>query len=63
MSFILLKYMDGHAVALGVIVDSGNFNWDNGKFRLSTPDEFIMVWYILGLGKAAFTKARVTDVI
>ena len=27
------KYMDGHAVALGgVIVDSGKFNWDNGKF-------------------------------
>ena len=27
------KYMDGHAVQIGgVIVDSGKFNWDNGKF-------------------------------
>lgn len=35
------KYMDGHAVALGgVIVDSGKFNWNNGKFLgLTTPDE------------------------
>ena len=28
------KYMDGHAVQVGgVIVDSGNFDWTNGKFR------------------------------
>ena len=35
------KYMDGHAVALGgVIVDSGNFDWNNGKFPMLTePDE------------------------
>ena len=35
------KYMDGHAVQCGgVIVDSGKFNWDNGKFPcLSEPDE------------------------
>ncbi|MGN1106503.1 MAG: O-acetylhomoserine aminocarboxypropyltransferase/cysteine synthase family protein [Huintestinicola sp.] len=35
------KYMDGHAVQVGgVIVDSGKFNWDNGKFPcLSEPDE------------------------
>ena len=35
------KYMDGHAVQIGgVIVDSGKFNWDNGKFPcLSEPDE------------------------
>ena len=27
------KYMDGHALQIGgVIVDSGNFNWDNGNF-------------------------------
>ena len=34
------KYIDGHAVALGgVIVDGGNFNWDNGKFsELVEPD-------------------------
>jgi O-acetylhomoserine (thiol)-lyase len=57
------KYMDGHAVALGgVIVDSGNFNWANGKFPgLSTPDEsYHGMVYTRDCGKAAFiTKARV----
>ncbi len=57
------KYMDGHAVALGgVIVDSGNFNWDNGKFPgLSTPDDsYHGMVYTRDCGKAAFiTKARV----
>jgi O-acetylhomoserine (thiol)-lyase len=57
------KYMDGHAVALGgVIVDSGNFNWDNGKFPgLSTPDEsYHGMVYTRDCGKAAFiNKARV----
>lgn len=57
------KYMDGHAVALGgVIVDSGNFNWDNGKFPgLSTPDEsYHGMVYTRDCGKAAYiTKARV----
>lgn len=57
------KYMDGHAVALGgVIVDSGNFNWDNGKFPgLSTPDEsYHGMIYTRDCGNAAFiTKARV----
>lgn len=56
------KYMDGHAVALGgVIVDSGNFNWDNGKFpMLTTPDEsYHGVTYTETFGKAAYiTKAR-----
>lgn len=35
------KYIDGHACAVGgVVIDSGNFNWDNGKFpALTTPDE------------------------
>lgn len=29
------KYIDGHAVALGgIVVDCGNFDWDNGKFPL-----------------------------
>jgi len=34
------KYMDGHAVQIGgVIVDSGCFNWENGKFPdLCEPD-------------------------
>ena len=57
------KYMDGHAVALGgVIVDSGNFNWDNGKFPgLSTPDEsYHGMVYTRDCKNAAFiTKARV----
>jgi len=57
------KYMDGHAVSLGgVIVDSGNFNWDNGKFPgLSTPDEsYHGMVYTRDCGKSAFiTKARV----
>lgn len=56
------KYMDGHAVALGgVVVDSGNFNWENGKFpMLSEPDEsYHGVTYTKQFGKAAFiTKAR-----
>ena len=35
------KYMDGHAVQLGgVIVDSGKFDWTNGKFpEFTEPDE------------------------
>ena len=57
------KYMDGHAVALGgVIVDSGNFNWDNGKFPgLSTPDDsYHGMVYTRDCGKAAYiVKARV----
>ncbi|NLJ96194.1 MAG: aminotransferase class V-fold PLP-dependent enzyme [Clostridiales bacterium] len=57
------KYMDGHAVALGgVIIDSGNFNWDNGKFPgLSTPDEsYHGIVYTRDCGKVAYiTKARV----
>ncbi len=34
------KYFDGHATSLGgVIVDGGNFNWENGKFpELTEPD-------------------------
>ena len=57
------KYMDGQAVQVGgVIVDSGNFNWCNGKFKEFTePDEsYHGVIYTKDFGKAAFiTKARV----
>ena len=57
------KYMDGHAqVVGGVIVDSGNFNWENGKFpELCEPDEsYHGVVYTKDFGKLAFiTKARV----
>lgn len=56
------KYMDGHATALGgVIIDGGNFDWNNGKFLgLTTPDEsYHGVIYTDFAGKAAFiTKAR-----
>lgn len=57
------KYMDGHAVSIGgVIVDSGNFNWDNGKFPgLTEPDDtYHGMVYTRDCGKAAYiTKARV----
>lgn len=57
------KYMDGHATVVGgVIVDSGNFNWENGKFpELCEPDEsYHGVVYTKNFGKAAYiTKARV----
>lgn len=35
------KYMDGHAIQIGgVIVDSGKFDWTNGKFpEFTEPDE------------------------
>lgn len=57
------KYMEGHAVSLGgIIVDSGNFDWNNGKFPgLSTPDEtYHGVTYTESFGKSAYiVKARV----
>lgn len=57
------KYMDGHAVQIGgVIVDSGNFNWDNGKFPgLTTPDEsYHGITYTKQYGNGAYiAKARV----
>ena len=57
------KYMDGHALQVGgVIVDSGNFDWTNGKFpELTEPDEsYHGVRYVHDFGKAAYiTKARV----
>jgi len=57
------KYMDGHAVQIGgVIVDSGNFNWANGKFpEFTEPDEsYHGVIYTESFGKAAYiAKARV----
>ena len=57
------KYMDGHAVQLGgVIVDSGKFDWTNGKFpEFTEPDEsYHGIVYTETFGKAAYiTKARV----
>jgi len=57
------KYMDGHALQVGgVIVDSGKFNWANGKFpELTEADEsYHGVRYVESFGAAAYiTKARV----
>ncbi len=60
------KYMDGHAVALGgVIVDSGNFDWTNGKFPMFTePDEsYHGVVYAERFGKAAYITKAVTHLM
>ena len=57
------KYMDGHATMVGgCVVDSGKFNWDNGKFpELTEPDEsYHGVVYTKQFGENAFiTKLRV----
>jgi O-acetylhomoserine (thiol)-lyase len=56
------KYMDGHSLQCGgVIVDSGNFDWTNGKFpELTEPDEsYHGIVYVKDYGKAAYIiKAR-----
>ncbi len=56
------KYMDGHALQVGgVIVDSGNFDWTNGKFpEFTEPDEsYHGISYVETYGKAAYIiKAR-----
>lgn len=56
------KYMDGHALQVGgVIVDSGKFDWGNGKFpEFTEPDEsYHGVAYTRDFGEAAYiVKAR-----
>ena len=56
------KYMDGHAVQVGgVIVDSGKFDWSNGKFpELTQPDEsYHGISYTKQYGNMAYIiKAR-----
>lgn len=56
------KYMDGHALQIGgAIVDSGNFNWDNGNFpELVEPDpSYHGLSYTKTYGKQAYIlKAR-----
>jgi O-acetylhomoserine (thiol)-lyase len=56
------KYMDGHATSVGgAIVDSGKFNWKNGKFPAFTePDEsYHGAVYTENFGAAAYiAKAR-----
>lgn len=57
------KYMDGHAIQVGgAIVDSGDFDWTNGKFsEFTEPDDsYHGVIYTKDFGKAAYiAKARV----
>lgn len=57
------KYLEGHAVALGgIIVDGGNFNWNNGKFpQFTQPDEsYHGLIYTEAFGNLAYiVKARV----
>lgn len=57
------KYLDGHAIQVGgVIIDSGNFDWTNGKYPAFTePDaSYHGIVYTETFGKAAYiTKARV----
>jgi len=57
------KYLDGHALCVGgVIVDSGKFDWTNGKFpEFTEPDEsYHGTIYSKAFGNAAFiVKARV----
>lgn len=58
------KFIGGHGTSIGgVIVDSGNFNWNNGKFLgLSEPDpSYHGIIYTEACGKTAYiTKARVS---
>lgn len=57
------KFIGGHGTSIGgVIVDSGNFNWNNGKYPgLVKPDEsYHGISYVNDVGEAAYiTKARV----
>jgi O-acetylhomoserine (thiol)-lyase len=63
------KYIGGHGTSIGgVIVDSGNFHWNNGKFpELTEPDPSyhgVRFWETFGdlpgVGNVAFiTKVRV----
>lgn len=56
------KYMDGHALQVGgVIIDSGNFDWTNGRYPdFVEPDEsYHGVCYVRDFGKMAYIiKAR-----
>ncbi|MGC7872834.1 homocysteine synthase [Desulfosporosinus sp. SYSU MS00001] len=58
------KFIGGHGTSIGgILVDSGNFNWSNGKFPgLSEPDpSYHGIVYTEACGKAAYiTKARVS---
>lgn len=58
------KYIDGHATSLGgIVVDGGNFNWDNGKYpEITEPDpSYHGLRYLETFRETAYiTKLRVT---
>lgn len=58
------KYAEGHAQSVGgIVVDGGNFDWDNGKFsEFTEPDpSYHGIKYVETFGNAAYiTKLRVT---
>ncbi|WP_125154372.1 O-acetylhomoserine aminocarboxypropyltransferase/cysteine synthase family protein [Clostridium rectalis] len=57
------KYIDGHATSIGgIIVDGGNFNWENGKYpEFTNPDpSYHGIQYVKTFKNAAYiVKARV----
>lgn len=57
------KYIDGHATSIGgIIVDGGNFNWDNGKFPDLVKEDptYHGIRYTKTFGKSAYiVKCRV----
>jgi O-acetylhomoserine (thiol)-lyase len=57
------KYIDGHATSVGgVVIDGGNFNWDNGKYpELIEPDpSYHGMKYVETFGNQAYiVKSRV----
>ncbi len=57
------KFIGGHGTSIGgIIVDSGNFNWDGGKYpQFTTPDPtYHGINFVAAAGKAAYiTKVRV----
>jgi len=62
------KYMDGHAMTVGgVVVDSGNFDWDAHKDKfpgLTTPDaSYHGLTYTKSFGKMAYTTKLVAQVM
>lgn len=58
------KFIGGHGVAIGgAVIDSGKFNWANGKFpKLVVPDDsYNGLSYTNDVGAAAYiTKLRVS---
>ncbi|BDR66780.1 O-acetylhomoserine aminocarboxypropyltransferase [Clostridium tetani] len=57
------KYIDGHATSIGgIIIDGGNFNWDNGKFPDLVKEDptYHGIRYTKTFGKSAYiVKCRV----